>query len=143
MSSYSPPSVVPDDGFMEWMDADEYRPVLLAKALTYAHDRDVAEDLVQEAYLRFIANPSPIKRSARGLLFACLRSAWVDRIRADKRQGYTVVPLTDDIPAPPLRYVRDPDTGTMYPLPNAEQIHSWDFQCPACGAWLADGCKCS
>ena len=66
-----------------WLDEHGAGLVLLARQWADSHAE--AEDIVQDAFVRFWPNRASA-RSARAYLYACVRSAEMDRRRAEARR---------------------------------------------------------
>jgi RNA polymerase sigma-70 factor (ECF subfamily) len=60
-------------------------PALLLFARRWTHSRVEAEDIVQEAFVRFWRRQHPLEN--RALLYATVRSTALDRIRSDQRRA--------------------------------------------------------
>lgn len=65
------------------------RPLLIAYASRMVGSRDIAEDLVQEAFIRFvpIAIGNPAEQSSTGYLFRIVRNLSLDFLRRKKREA--------------------------------------------------------
>jgi RNA polymerase sigma-70 factor (ECF subfamily) len=90
---------------------------LLGYALRFAADADMAQDLVQEAFLRLHAQFDRV-REPRRWLYRTVHNLALNQRRDDRR----IVPLHPDLPgneAPP------PDPADPQPLPD-EQIARWE-----------------
>ncbi len=63
----------------------ELAPALLLFARRWTHSRADAEDVVQEAFVRFWRRQHSLEN--RGLLYATVRSAALDRLRGEQRRS--------------------------------------------------------
>lgn len=92
---------------------------LLSYALRFSKDRDMAEDLVQEAFLRLHRQSEPV-REPRSWLYRTVHNLALNELRAGRR----VVPLTRP-PGDEGGAAVEDDAVDAQPLPD-EQLARWE-----------------
>src|SRR4051795_249341 len=71
-------------------------PALLLFARRWTNSRADAEDIVQEAFVRFWRRQHSLEN--RALLYAMVRSTALDRLRSDQRRARREATVADDMP---------------------------------------------
>lgn len=66
---------------------EEHRDALTRYLARFTGDPDLAEDLVQETFLRFVERPPPDRRGSRAWLFTVATNLARDASRADRRRA--------------------------------------------------------
>jgi RNA polymerase sigma factor (sigma-70 family) len=96
---------------------------LLCYALRLLKERDMAEDVVQEAFLRLQSQPSGSVREPRGWLYRTVHNLAIDHVREQSR----IVPLHPVGDSGAVDSVRpdDDDPADAQPLPD-EQLARWE-----------------
>lgn len=99
---------------------------LLGYALRLVKERDMAEDLVQESFLRLHGQPPGSVRQPRSWLYRTVHNLAVDRLRDEARIVPLHPPTSDGPPAADGAIDSiDPDFVDGEPLPD-EQLARWE-----------------
>lgn len=101
-----------EDGFLGWYDAT------VAEASRYAArlcgpDGDLAQDLVQDAYLSVLrrAQRGSLSAAGAGLVVTVIRNGFIDRIRATRAEQRRLRLVADNMVEHPPSDVADPTVG--------------------------------
>ena len=73
--------------------------------------RTLAEDLVQETYVRVLARPRLVRGDEFSYLARALRNVLINHVRAEKRRGE--VPAPEHFDVPDTRPTGDPETAVL------------------------------
>src|SRR5262245_4928775 len=90
-----------------------YAPHVFRFAFYLSGDRDLAEDITSETFVRAWTAPEPIRAATvKGYLFTIARNLYLQGLRRERRQ----VPFPDDL--------RDPGAGPLAPLEQRSELEA-------------------
>ncbi len=107
----APPSPSRASRQLEPQAAADHLTRLYRLAVGMCGSRVLAEDLVQETYVRVLARPRLVHGDEFSYLARALRNVFINHVRAEKRRGQVAAP--EDLDPPDPRPTADPPTVAL------------------------------